>query len=42
MIPSTTNQYLTTEDWKKIYQSYPNAEFQSYDFETLRLSLIHI
>ena len=40
MIPSTTNQYLTTEDWKKIYQSYPNAEFQSYDFETLRRAMI--
>jgi len=40
MIPSTTNQYLTTEDWKKIYQSYPNAEFQSYDFETLRRVMI--
>jgi hypothetical protein len=40
MIPSTTNQYLVTEDWKKIYQSYPNAEFQSYDFETLRRVMI--
>jgi len=40
MIPSTTNQYLTTEDWTKIYQSFPNAEFQSYDFETLRRSMI--
>jgi len=40
MIPSTTNQYLTTEDWKKIFQSYPNAEFQSYDFDTLRRVMI--
>lgn len=40
MIPSTTNQYLVTEDWKKIFQSYPNAEFQSYDFETLRRVMI--
>jgi hypothetical protein len=40
MIPSTTNQLLTTEDWKKIYQSFKNAEFQSYDFETLRRTMI--
>lgn len=24
------------EDWKKIYQTYREADFQSYDFETLR------
>jgi hypothetical protein len=40
MIPSTTKKYLVTEDWKKIFQSYPNAEFQSYDFETLRRTMI--
>jgi hypothetical protein len=39
-IPATNSQYLVTEDWKKIYQSYPNAEFQSYDFETLRRIMI--
>ena len=36
MIPSTNSQLLVTEDWKKIYQSFRNADFQSYDFETLR------
>jgi len=39
-IPSTPSQILVTEDWKKIYQSYPNAEFQSYDFDTLRRIMI--
>jgi hypothetical protein len=40
MIPSTNNKLLVSEDWKKIYQSYRNAEFQSYDFETLRRTMI--
>jgi hypothetical protein len=40
-IPTTTNQLLVAEDWKKIYQSYRNADFQSYDFETLRRILIN-
>ena len=40
MIPSTTNQLLVAEDWKKIYQSYKNADFKSYDFETLRRTMI--
>jgi hypothetical protein len=40
MIPSTTNKLLVSEDWKKIYQSYRNADFKSYDFETLRRTMI--
>jgi hypothetical protein len=28
------------EDWKKIYQTYREADFQSYDFETLRKSFV--
>jgi hypothetical protein len=39
-IPATNSKLLVTEDWKKIYQSYQNAEFQSYDFDTLRRILI--
>lgn len=31
---------LIQQDWKKIYQSFQNADFQSYDFETLRKSMI--
>ena len=40
MIPSTNNKLLVSEDWKKIYQSFRNADFQSYDFETLRRTMI--
>ena len=40
MIPSTTNRLLVTEDWTKIYQSFRNADFKSYDFETLRKTMI--
>jgi hypothetical protein len=28
------------EDWKRIYQTYREANFQSYDFETLRKSFV--
>ena len=28
------------EDWKRIYQTYQEANFQSYDFETLRKSFV--
>jgi hypothetical protein len=40
MIPSTTNKLLVAEDWKKLYQSFRNADFKSYDFETLRRTMI--
>jgi hypothetical protein len=40
MIPSTNSQLLIAEDWKKIYQSFRNADFKSYDFETLRRTMI--
>lgn len=40
MIPSTNNKLLVTEDWKKVYQSFRNADFKSYDFETLRRTMI--
>jgi hypothetical protein len=39
-IPSTNNKLLVTEDWTKIYKSFRNADFQSYDFETIRRILI--
>ena len=39
-IPATNSKLLVTENWQKIYQSFPNAEFQSYDFDTLRRILI--
>jgi hypothetical protein len=39
---STTRQntLLAAEDWKKIYQSFRNADFTSYDFDNLRRTMI--
>ena len=34
------NNLLISEDWRKIYQSFRNADFQSYDFENLRRTMI--
>ena len=34
-------QILAAEDWKKIYQSYQQANFDSFDFTTLRRSMIN-
>jgi hypothetical protein len=38
----TTRQtgLLVAEDWTKMYQTFRNADFQSYDYETLRKSMI--
>jgi hypothetical protein len=35
------NRLLVAEDWKRIYQSFRNADFQSYDFENLRRVMIN-
>ena len=40
MIPSTNTKLLVAEDWKKVYQSFKNADFKSYDFDTLRRTMI--
>ena len=37
---SRQHSLLAAEDWKKIYQTFREADFQSYDFETLRKSMI--
>ena len=39
---TTTRQtaIFGVEDWKRIYQTYQEANFQSYDFETLRKSFV--
>jgi len=39
---STTrqNSLLVNQDWTKVYESFRNADFQSYDFQTLRKSMI--
>ena len=34
------NRLLVAEDWKRIYQTFRNADFQSYDFENLRRTMI--
>lgn len=39
-IPATNSKLLLTQDWIKIYQSFPYAELQSYDFDTIRRVLI--
>jgi hypothetical protein len=38
----TTRQtnLLVQQDWTKIYQTFKEADFQSYDFETLRKTMI--
>ena len=39
---TTTRQtsLLVAEDWTKIYQTFRSADFQSYDYETLRKSMV--
>lgn len=34
------NSLLVNQDWTKVYESFRNADFQSYDFQTLRKSMI--
>ena len=34
------NRLLLAEDWKRVYQSFRNADFQSFDFDNLRRTMI--
>jgi len=34
------NNIYSAEDWQVLYQSFINADFESYDFQTLRKSMI--
>ncbi len=34
------NRLLVAEDWRKIYQAFHQADFKSYDFETLRRTMV--
>jgi hypothetical protein len=34
------NRLLLAEDWKRVYQSFRNADFKSYDFDNLRRTMI--
>ena len=35
------NRLLLAEDWKRVYQSFRHADFQSYDFDNLRRTMIN-
>ena len=37
---SRQNNLLLNEDWTRIYQTFANADFKSYDFENLRRVII--
>ena len=39
-ITERQNNLIINQDWTKIYQSFRNADFQSYDFQTLRKTMI--
>jgi len=34
------NRLLVAEDWRKIYTSFQQANFKSYDFETIRRTMV--
>jgi hypothetical protein len=34
------NRLLVAEDWRKIYTAFQQADFKSYDFETIRRTLV--
>lgn len=41
MTASTRQSNLfAAEDWKKVYETFREADFQSYDFETIRKSMV--
>ena len=35
------NRLLVNEDWKRVYQSFKNADFKAYDFDTLKRTMIN-
>ena len=34
------NRLLVAEDWRKIYTAFQQANFKSYDFETIRRTMV--
>ena len=34
------NSLFVSEDWTKIYQTFRDADFTSYDFETIRATMV--
>ena len=39
-VTNRQNRLLLAEDWKRIYQTFRNADFRSYDFDGLRRTMI--
>lgn len=39
-ITTRQSNLFAAEDWKKLYSTFRTADFQSYDFETLRKSMV--
>jgi len=39
-ITTRQSSLLVAEDWTKVYQTFRDADFQSYDYETIRKSMI--
>lgn len=39
-VTTRQNRLLLAQDWTKVYQSFRNADFTSYDFENLRRTMI--
>ena len=39
-ISERQNSLFVSEDWTKIYQTFKDADFKSYDFETLRTTMV--
>ena len=35
------NKLLVAEDWRKIYTAFQQADFKSYDFDTIRQSMLN-
>ena len=40
MATKRQNRLLVAEDWRKIYTAFQSADFKSYDFETIRRTMV--
>ena len=40
MATKRQNRLLVAEDWRKIYTAFQTADFKSYDFETIRRTMV--
>ena len=39
-VTNRQNRLLLSEDWRRVYQTFRNADFTSYDFDSLRRTMI--